>query len=71
MKTYVIDRIISGIAVCECLESNEIIEIATPKGAKEGDVIRKTKNGFVVDEKSTQSRRKNMQDRLQKLFEQS
>ena len=71
MKTYVIDRIINGIALCECLEAGENIEITPPRGAKEGDLIRQTKNGFEIDKEATLCRKKQLDDRLQRLFDKS
>ena len=65
---YVIDKIVNGTAVCECLESDEKIEIAPPKNAKEGDVLKLVNNKFIVDAEATKHRQNALNARLQKLF---
>ncbi|MCL2376817.1 MAG: DUF3006 domain-containing protein [Defluviitaleaceae bacterium] len=70
---YVIDRIENGIGVCECLETGAKLEISRahlPKGAKEGDVIRRLhENSFAIDIELTKKRRDSMSDRMNRLFE--
>jgi hypothetical protein len=68
---YTIDRVDSGIAVCENLETGKSIEIAMtslPKGAKEGDVIRKDGDGYIIDSALTEQRKTELSDRLDRLF---
>ncbi len=52
----VIDRIEEGIAVCET-EEGALIRMPVPAGAREGDVLRKTLDGFQVDPEETRRRR--------------
>jgi len=69
MKTYAIDKITNGIATCECIQTGETIEIAPPKGAKEGDLLHPAADGtFTINHEATNSRRKRLEARLQKLF---
>jgi formylmethanofuran dehydrogenase subunit A len=69
---YIIDRIESGIAVCESVESNVTFEIAMTaiqKNAKEGDVIKKNGDDFyVIDAAVTKSRKAELTTRLDRLF---
>ena len=71
-KIYVIDKIESGIAICECMKTGEIIELTAknrPKGAKEGDIIRLLPNdGFEIDHTLTTQRQKTLADRINRLF---
>ena len=69
---YVIDRIENGIAVCECLETGAVLEISKknlPKGAREGDVIRRQdEHSFSIDAELTKKRRENLTNRMNRLF---
>jgi len=68
---YIIDRIESGIAVCESVESNVTFEIAMTaiqKNAKEGDVIKKNGDFYVIDAAVTKSRKAELTTRLDRLF---
>jgi len=69
--TYIIDRIEDGIAVLECHVSGEIIELpkkALPKGAREGQMLQKDGDGFVIDKAGTQKRKEEMQARLDRIL---
>jgi hypothetical protein len=71
-KIYLIDRIAGEKAVCECLKTGEIIELAAknrPKGAKEGDIIRLLPEGdFAIDHELTNQRLQNLTNRMNNLF---
>ncbi|MCL2852797.1 MAG: DUF3006 domain-containing protein [Defluviitaleaceae bacterium] len=67
----VIDRIESGIAVCEPLDQGETreFEIALlPKGAKEGDVLIYDGKRLIFDEDSTAARTNKIQSMLDVIF---
>ena len=69
--TYVIDRIEDGIAVLECMETNEIIELPRkelPKGCREGLMLTKDGDSYTIDHEATKKRKENMQSRLEKLL---
>jgi len=71
-KIYAVDRIENDIAVCECMESGERLNIdvsALPSGAKEGDVLMRDGDGFVIDKIQTEDRRERLSNRLNRLFE--
>ena len=71
-KTYAVDRIEGGMALCECLETGSrlTVDIAhLPPGVKEGDIVRQDGDGFVLDQAQTEDRRKRLKDRLDRLFE--
>jgi len=71
-KTYAIDRIEDGIALCECLHSSVHITVdvkSLPPDAKEGDIILQNGNSFALDQAQTAKRHKNLTDRMNKLFE--
>ena len=68
---YVIDRIESGIAICESLETEANLEVAVddlPHGAKEGDVIRKVEGNYIIDSELTRQRKTELSTRLNRLF---
>jgi len=69
--TYVIDRIIEDIAVCESLSDDTSIELSRsqlPKNAREGDVIIHDGTAYHIDQVATAKRRKDLQARFSKLF---
>ena len=73
-KTYAVDRIEGGMALCECLETGIrlTVDIAhLPPEVKEGDVIRQEGDGFILDKSQTERRRKQLRDRLNGLFDKS
>jgi len=68
---YIIDRTEDGIAVLECQTTNEIIELeknALPKGSREGQVLIKQDDDFIIDKASTHKRKEEMQARLDKIL---
>jgi CRISPR/Cas system CMR subunit Cmr4 (Cas7 group RAMP superfamily) len=68
---YIIDRIENDMAVCENLKSGEKLEIAMTsiqKSAKEGVVIKKDGDIYIVDINLTKQRRVELTARLDKLF---
>jgi len=69
--TYIIDRIEDGIAVLECQATKEIIELprkALPRGAREGQMLLKEEDGFVIDKAGTQKRKDEMRARLDRIL---
>jgi len=70
--SLIIDRIENGTAVCECMQSGRIVKIDTahlPKSAKEGDVIRKDADTYVVDAATSAERRERLNARMHRLFD--
>jgi len=68
---YIIDRIESGIAVCNCMATGEDIEVPLselPPRTKEGNVIKKTDSGYVYDAALTKKRRTDLTARMNRLF---
>jgi len=68
---YAIDRFEGSIAVCNDISTGENIEIDKnniPKEAKEGDIIEKTENSFVLNKNLTEDRYKHISERMNKLF---
>ena len=68
---YVIDRIENSIAVCESLDTGDKLEITVsdlPKGVKEGDMIQKDGDGYVVNAEATKQRKAELSGRLDRLF---
>ena len=66
---YVIDRIENGIAILE--NQAEILEISTsrlPKDAKEGHVLVKEGESYIIDHDLTNKRRGSIKNRLEKLL---
>ena len=70
--SYIIDRIESGIALCECMSTGEKIEInekSLPKTAREGDVIHQEgENAYIVDTAMTEQRLAALTARMNSLF---
>ena len=65
-----IDRIEENIVICEGDDGNvlklKLYEL--PKGIREGDVMEKTENGFIIDADETQLRRKKMAEIQRNIF---
>ena len=71
--TYIIDRIEDGIAVIECSDGDEITMIelpksALPKGARDGHVLKKHGEEYVIDHEATNERRAQLRERLNRLL---
>jgi len=67
-----VDRIEGDIAVCECLESGDSLSVDVallPVGTKEGDVLVRDVDGFVLDSEQTEGRRRRLSNRLNRLFD--
>lgn len=67
---YAIDRIEKDIAICENLETKEIIEINTtvlPNNIKDGSIIILENNEYKLDLNEEEIRRKRIQERFNKL----
>ena len=62
----VIDRIEEGVAVCET-EEGAFIRMPAPAGAREGDVLRQTPDGFQVDPEETRRRREIALEKSRKI----
>jgi len=55
-KTYTIDRIENGIAICECLQTGVRITVDVkylPPEAKEDQILRQVGESFVIEETHT------------------
>jgi len=68
---FVIDRIESGIAICEQLDTGEFREFKIallPKGAKEGDVLNFDGTTLTLDDECTAARKARIQGMLDKIF---
>ncbi|MCL2360180.1 MAG: DUF3006 domain-containing protein [Defluviitaleaceae bacterium] len=68
---YIIDRIEDGIAVIESKTTGEIIELpkkALPRGAREGQMLIKEGDSFIIDKAGTEKRRAEMRARLDKIL---
>ena len=66
----VIDRFEGMYAVCE-LENGEFADVPKediPKEAKEGDILIKTDNGYCVEKEETEAKRKEIKQRMNRLF---
>ena len=66
----IIDRFEDGFAVCECC--GEIICVPRsliPEGAKEGDVLTESENGYIVDSDETERKRAEINKLLNDLWE--
>ena len=69
---YIVDRIEAGVVVLEAQDTGEILEIAKqalPKGIREGQMLRKEGDGFVIDYEGTKLRQEQMKVRVKGLFD--
>lgn len=67
---YSVDRIEENIAICEDDDGN-VLKLSAdelPQEIREGDIIEKTENGFVIDADETQLRRKKMAELQRNIF---
>lgn len=70
MMKYSVERIEDNIALCED-DLGKTIKLRLdelPKGTREGDIIEKTENGFIIDADETQLRRKKMAEMQRNIF---
>lgn len=68
---YVVDRIESGTAVCNCMSTGADLAIGAdelPQGTREGDVLEKTADGYVRDVALTGKRLAELTARMDRLF---
>jgi len=69
---YIVDRIESGIAICNCMSTGETMEIKAselPPKTKEGDILAKDGGKYVYDEELSQKRLARLRERVDRLFE--
>jgi len=70
--TYIIDRIVGNIAVCECKDTGEQVEINTknlPDDCREGDIIREDgESTYIIDLAASRDRLAEMTSRMNSLF---
>ena len=67
---YSVDRIEENIAICEDDDGN-VLKLKLdelPREIREGDIIEKRENGFVIDADETQLRRKKMAELQRNIF---
>lgn len=68
---YSIDRFEGNFAVCENLETNEIVNIKSsllPENCKEGSIIKLENNQYVLDEISTKEKQDEIKNMVNNLF---
>lgn len=68
---YVIDRIEENIAICED-ENGQIVELSLeklPLNVKEGSIIIEENSTYIIDEKATENKRKEIKKRMNNLWE--
>jgi len=68
----VVDRVESGVAICECVSTGAVVEINVddlPPGTKEGHVISKGADGYVYDEEFSKKRLADLTRRMNALFD--
>lgn len=66
----IIDRFEGIYAICE-LQNGGFIDVPKediPKEAKEGDILIKTDNRYCVDKTATESKRKEIKRKMNRLF---
>ncbi|MCL2574736.1 MAG: DUF3006 domain-containing protein [Defluviitaleaceae bacterium] len=72
LMVYVIDRIESGVAALENMETSERIEVDIknlPEDIREGDVVRKEGDTeYIIDLALSQRRRTELTERMRMLF---
>jgi len=69
---FTVDRIESDVAVCNCMETGEDVEVRIgelPPNTKEGHVLAKTGDAFVFDKEKTGERLARMTERVNRLFQ--
>lgn len=73
MKRLIIDRLEEGAAVCEA-EDLSYISVPVcdlPDGAREGDALIETENGYELDAEYTRRRREIILDKQKSIFKKS
>ena len=67
---YAVDRIIEDIVILENIEDKTILELnknILPDNIKEGNIIIKEDNNYIVDEEEEIERRKRIEEKLNKI----
>ena len=67
---YIIDKIEDNIAVLETQDTKEILNInksLLPKGIKEGMILSKNNDIYIIDTKATAKRRKTILEKFKRL----
>lgn len=70
MMIFSIDRIEENLAVCEDENGRQVkfeLELL-PKNVREGDIIRRTDGGFIIDVDEAAERRRKMAQMQKSLF---
>lgn len=70
MMIFSIDRIEENLAVCEDENGRQVkfeLELL-PKNVREGDIIRRTDDGFIIDVDEAAERRRKMAQMQKSLF---
>lgn len=70
MMIFSIDRIEENLAVCEDENDRQVkfeLELL-PKNVREGDIIRRTDDGFIIDVDEAAERRRKMAQMQKSLF---
>lgn len=67
---YALDQIENSLAILESLDTKELIEVslsALPSNVKEGSILRKEADTFVLDLSEEEKRRLELRRRLERL----
>lgn len=66
---YIVDRIVENKMLCETInnEYSEIVTFEKVEGIKEGDIVRKVDNKFIVDFEETEKRKNKIKSKLNRL----
>ncbi|MEG0073436.1 MAG: DUF3006 domain-containing protein [Clostridia bacterium] len=67
----IIDRFEGGFAICQ-KENKELLKIETnklPKGSKEGDALKISFSGIIIDKERTENLREEIKDLTKNLWE--
>ena len=68
---YTVDRIEEKYAICENQASKEVVKVEIeklPKGIKEGSVIRKVKEDYLLDKEKEKNRENSIKQKMDKLW---
>lgn len=68
---YVVDRVVDNIVVLENMSNRDIIEVSVtdvPENIKDGNILIKQDNKFILDKETEKERRKNIRDKFNKLL---
>lgn len=67
---YTVDRIEGNIVILENRNNNKIIEVELnklPKSIKEGDILTRSNNEYIIEKNKTNSTKNNIRNRFNKL----